>query len=251
MSATGIGEGPKPKHQQLRQLLVAMAVPGRAIPSERELMRTYHVSRTTVRRAIDGLVADNLLERVHGVGTFATRPRLDSQLHLASFSQDMRRRGRTPSTRLLLVALEVPPAEAAAALHLTEHQPAWHLVRVRLADNAPIAHEDGWYSADLLPNLDHHDLASGSLYQIMSSDYGHPVDHAEQTLWGEVADARFARLLEAPRGTPLLVFRRISTTAGLPIEYVISRYRGDRYQVHMQLSSDDASLATQDWKGRQ
>ena len=51
-----IEAGPQPKHQQLRELLIAMVVPGQAIPSERDLMATYGVSRATVRKAIDGLV---------------------------------------------------------------------------------------------------------------------------------------------------------------------------------------------------
>ncbi len=91
-----IHDGPLPKHRQLRELLIEMAVPGQAIPSERELMATYEVSRATVRKAIDGLVADGLLQRTHGLGTFAVRARLETNLHLASFSQDMLRRGLHP-----------------------------------------------------------------------------------------------------------------------------------------------------------
>ncbi len=72
----------------------------------------------------------------------------------------------------------------------------------------------------------------------MGEQYGLWVDHAAQTLWGESADATMAALLAAPLHTPLLVFRRISTASGRPIEYVVSRYRGDRYQVHMDLSRD-------------
>lgn len=238
-----IVEGPLPKHHQLRELVVGIAVPGQAIPSERELMAIYGVSRGTVRKAIDGLVADGLLERTHGLGTFAVRPRLESRLHLASFSQDMRRRGLHPSTRLISVGSAVPPAPIAQALELQPGETAWRIVRVRLADDSPVAHEDGWYPVGLLPGLDRHDIAAGSLYQIMGSHYGRWVDHAEQTLWGEAADAELARLLLAPQGTPLLVFRRISTSGGRPIEYVISRYRGDRYQVHMELSRDDLSSA--------
>ncbi len=95
-----VGGGPRPKHVQLRDALAELATtelaPDTAIPSERELMTTYDVSRATVRKAIDGLVADGLLQRIHGRGTFVARPRLESRLHLASFSQDMRRRGLTP-----------------------------------------------------------------------------------------------------------------------------------------------------------
>lgn len=238
-TAEPILEGPRPKHQQLRDLLVGMVVPGQAIPSERELMATYGVSRATVRKAIDGLVADGLLQRTHGLGTFAVRPRLETRLHLASFSQDMRRRGRTPSTRLVSLGLGEPPAEAASALGLKPGETAWRVIRIRLADDEPIAHEDGWYPAHLLPGLDREDIAGGSLYEILGHAYGLWVDRAEQTLWGEAADVDLARQLAAPLGIPLLVFRRISTAGGRPIEYVVSRYRGDRYQVHMELGRDD------------
>jgi len=240
--ARGLSDGPRPKHAQLSDALVDLSVkelgPDAAIPSERELMTTFHVSRSTVRKAIDSLVADGLLSRIHGKGTFVARPRLESQLHLMSFSQEMRRRGLTPSTVLLGVEPEVPPTEVATALGLDRDAPAWRLDRVRLADGQPIALENGWYPYAALPGLDRRDL-SGSLYEIFKQDYGLGIDAAEQTLWGESADGATARRLAAPVHTPLLVFRRISAAAGTPLEYVVSRYRGDRYQLHMSLGRDE------------
>ena len=59
-------------------------------------MTTYAVSRATVRRAIESLVAEGALRRVQGKGTFVAPPRVQSHLHLASFTQDMRRRGQDP-----------------------------------------------------------------------------------------------------------------------------------------------------------
>ncbi len=247
---TAIGAGPVPKHQQLREVLIGLVVPGQAIPSERELMLTYRVSRATVRKAIDGLVADGLLQRTHGLGTFALRPRLETRLHLASFSQDMRRRGRIPSTRLISIARAEPPAEVAAALGLAPGAQAWRVQRVRLADSEPVAHEDGWYPAEPLADLDRRDIAGGSLYEILGTDYGLWVDHAEQTLWGEAAGPDLARALAAPVNTPLLVFRRIATAGGRPVEYVVSRYRGDRYQVHMELGRDNLSPENQQPEGK-
>jgi len=237
-----VGGGPRPKHVQVRDALAVLATtelaPDTAIPSERELMTTYRVSRATVRKAIDSLVVDGLLRRIHGRGTFVARPRLESRLHLASFSQDMRRRGLTPSTRLLDVALDRPPAEVAAALDLDADAQVWKLDRVRLADGQPIALENGWYPKALLPGLDRHDLG-GSLYELFSGVFDLTIDSAEQTLWGEAADDVIASRLDAPVNTPLLVFRRVSKAAGRPLEYVVSRYRGDRYQIHMSLGRDD------------
>ena len=236
-----ISEGPRPKHAQLSDVLADLAVrelgPEAAIPSERELMAAYDVSRATVRKAIESLIADGLLHRIHGKGTFVATPRLESRLHLASFSQDMRRRGLTPSTRLLQIELDEPPADVARALGLGADRAAWRLDRVRLADGQPIALENGWYPRALLPELDRNDL-SGSLYELFAGVYGHTIDSAEQTLWGETADASTARRLDAPVNTPLLVFRRVSCAAGRPLEYVVSRYRGDRYQIHMSLGRD-------------
>lgn len=236
-----LSDGPQPKHQQLREVLIALATPGRPIPSERELMSRYQVSRATVRKAIDGLVADGLLHRTQGLGTFAVRPRLETNLHLASFSQDMRRRGLTPATRILSLGLEEPPTEAATWLGLAPRERAWRLVRIRLADGAPIAHEDGWYPAGLLPELDRRPIADGSLYQLLGQDYGLWIDQAEQTVWSEAAQPQLAAQLDTAPGTPLLVFQRLASASGVPVEHVVSRYRGDRYQVHMRLDREQPS----------
>ena len=235
--ASVLTSGPTPKHEQLSDLLVELCTelgPGAAIPSERELMATYGVSRATVRKSIESLIVTGLLTRSHGKGTFVARPRVESNLHLASFSQDMRSRGLTPSTRLMRIDEERPPADDARALRLGPNGLAWRVDRVRLADGQPMALENGWYPRSLLPDLDTQDL-TGSLYQLFQEDYGHAIDAAEQTLWGESADGSTARRLEAPVHTPLLVFRRLSSSAGRPLEHVVSRYRGDRYQLHMNL----------------
>ncbi len=237
-SAAALTDGPVPKHAQLSDLLAELARsdlgPDAAIPSERELMATYAVSRATVRKSIENLIADGLLTRIPGKGTFVARPRVESNLHLASFSQDMRRRGLVPSTRLMRVDEGRPPAEIARALRLGPAGLAWRVDRVRLADGAPMALENGWYPRSLLPDLDTRDL-TGSLYRLLDQDFGHAIDAADQTLWGEAADGTTARRLEAPVHTPLLVFRRLSSSQGRPLEHVVSRYRGDRYQLHMNL----------------
>ena len=143
MTEETILAGPVPKHLQLRDRIISLCVPGQAIPSERELMLDYGVSRATVRKAIDGLVADGVLRRTQGLGTFALRPRVESTLHLASFTTDMRRRGLTPSTRLLGAGLRRPPAAVAAALGLGPADKAWRVTRNRRGRGPPIGHPAG------------------------------------------------------------------------------------------------------------
>lgn len=238
MSRDEIVDGPKPKHAQLRDILRRMAEqqlsPGSPIPSERDLAQQYGVSRITVRAAVGQLVAEGLLTRAKGRGTFTARRRMDVQLYLESFTDDMRRRGHIPATELLACAEEAPTPEASASLGLLPHEPACRLVRVRLADGVPLAVERGWYNPRIVPDLDRHDLTT-SLYTLIADTYGVQLDHAAQTVWAEGADPGTAKLLGIRPGSSLLVFRRVSSSRGRPVEDMTSWYRGDLYQVTMQL----------------
>ena len=156
-------DGAEPKHAQLRAVLASMCAtelaPDAAIPSERELMTAYAVSRATVRRAIESLVAEGALRRVQGKGTFVAPPRVQSHLHLASFTQDMRRgaRRRRPASCGSPRSSRRPRWRPGSACDAGAT--AWWVERVRLAAGEPMAFEAGWYSPTLLPGLDRHDLA--------------------------------------------------------------------------------------------
>jgi GntR family transcriptional regulator len=239
-------DGPVPKHRQLRDILLAMIdselMPDAPIPSERDLVTRYGVSRATVREAVGRLVSEGRLYRVRGKGTFVAAPRVESQLHLASFTEDMRRRGHKPSTIVLGADESIPPPPARAALGLTTTDRAYRIERLRSADGVPMAHEVSWLPAGPLPGLLEHDLA-GSVYSILARDYGRLLDSAAQTVWAEGADPLRARLLRVPPAAPLLVFRRTSYASGRPMEHVTSWYRADRYQVHMKLDRSSVDRA--------
>jgi GntR family transcriptional regulator len=231
-------DGPVPKHVQLRDALLTAIddelSPGAMIPSERDLMAQHGVSRATVRSAIAGLVSDGRLAKVPGKGTVVTRPRVESQLHLASFTQDMRRRGHRPTTRLITCAIEPADETVAKALDLDPESPVWRIERLRLADDEPMASETSWYPESLFPRLDAEDLES-SLYAVLESRYGVVITGAEQTVWTEGADRADARLLDLPVRAPLFVFDRVASSSERPVERTVSRYRGDRYQLSMSL----------------
>jgi len=233
-------DGPVPKHTQLREILLRLVeselAPDAPIPSERQLMSTYGVSRMTVREAIGQLVSEGRLYSVRGKGTFVARPRVESQLHLASFTQDMRRRGLSPATVVLRAERADAPTQVRNALRLSDRQPAYHLERLRIADGVPMAVEEGWYAAEPLPGLLERDLTS-SLYATFAEDYDLVIDSAQQTVWSEVADRAIARLLGVRAGAPLLAFQRIGSAGHLVVEHNTSWYRGDRYRIHMSLDS--------------
>ncbi|QGF23442.1 GntR family transcriptional regulator [Raineyella fluvialis] len=229
--------GAVPKYSQLEAELRARAAalgPGEPIESERSLMETYGVSRATVRRAIADLVNDGVLVSLAGQGTFVAEAKVQTNLHLASFTQDMTQRGRVPSTAVLSMRLAEPDARAAE--YFGTGAPAWHLERVRCADGEPMALEDQWIDPRIAPDLGTKDLR-GSTYAIFAEDYDAPVDAAEQTMWATTADERLAEILDIEVGQAVLVFDRWSSSRGRPVESVRSWYRADRYRVHMSLDT--------------
>lgn len=235
---TPIVAGMVPKHEQLRARLVELVsetlAPGDPLPSERQLCLDHGVSRITVRDAIGQLVSEGLLVRVPGKGTYVAQRAARSRLHLASFHDDMQRLGRVPTTVVLVVECVPPPAATAAALDMRAGQQAWHVRRLLLADGSPMTVDDAWYSAELVPDLDAHDL-SGSIYAILRDHYGLPLDHAEQTVAAAEAGEEFATLLGVPASRPALVVDRVSSSGGKAVERTRSVCRGDRYELQMSL----------------
>lgn len=237
---TQIVDGARPKHEQLRAILERMCAddlaPGDPLPSERRLCELYGVSRITVREAIGQLVSEGLLVRVHGKGTFVAARQVRSQLHLASFHQDMRKLGLTPTTAVLLAREEPLPAASAELLGVDEGEPGWHVHRLRIAGGLPMATDESWFVAARLPGLVGHDL-SQSLYELLDREYGIVLDGAEQTVGAVPAGQTLATLLGIEPGRPVLEFNRVSSFEGAPVEHTVSYYRGDRYQLQMSLQN--------------
>lgn len=237
-----IADGPIPKHEQLRALLEQRCTtelePGSALPSERQLCEEYGVSRITVREALRQLVDEGTLVRIRGKGTFVAEHPARSQLHLASFHEDMRRLGRVPSTVVLETELRVPPPLTIAALQIRAADKAFHVKRLRLADGAPISVDDAWYPQAVAPDLDRHDLTS-SIYDLLRAEYGFPIDRGEQSIGAVPADADLARLLGVPSGAPLLAFDRVSFSGERRVEHSRSWYRSDRYQIQMTVTDPE------------
>lgn len=234
---------PTTKRSQVRELLEQIIAgrlrPGDAIASERELVRQLGVSRVTVRQAISDLVEAGRLERVHGKGTYVTGPRINTRLHLTSFSREMRARGLEPRTVVLSAAEVLPDELVREQLQLPVGEAVIRVERLRLADDTPMAHEIGFYPASCFPGLLSREL--GSLYDVFAADYGIRVTSGVQSIRAEAADQTHATVLGIARRAPLLVQERVTWAGTRVIEFATSSYRGDRYRIHMSVTPTGSS----------
>lgn len=216
--------------QRLLELLEALP-PGTAIPTERALALQFNASRTEVRQALADLTVEGRLRRVQGSGTFAAEPKVAQRLQLSSYTEDMRAQGLEPSSRLLEVD-EVPAdTELARRLEIERRDGVLRVRRLRLADGEPMAIETTHLSRRRYPGLRRYLSASGSLYQTLRERYDVELGQAEETIETALAGPDEARALGTDVGMPMLLLSRHSfDTAGKPVEWVRSMYRGDRYK---------------------
>ncbi len=204
---------------------------GDQIASERELMDTYEVSRNTVRDAIDSLVNEGLLEREHGRGTFVANPTMKLGLtRLTSFSEDMRERHLVPSARLISKELMVPPPTVQKQLNLLGEDKVLKLVRLRYADDIPMALNISYFSLESCPGLSEEDFATNSVYEILERKYAVRLSRAEEIVRADSASDFQAEMLKVQPGMPILVIEGVVFQEdGRPIEHLCSIYRSDRY----------------------
>jgi GntR family transcriptional regulator len=239
-----IDPGYVPHHRRIEQVLrerITAMRPGDRLPSDAELVAEFGVSRMTARNAMQRLAEDGLIARQPGRGSFvATPPSHRRTDRLMTFTREMARRGRTPSSRLLERAIRASTRTEAAALDLALGEPIVAIRRIRLADLQPIALESAILVGSCAGAVMTADLERGSLHEAITRG-GHTLRRGTGTVTAAAATAEDARLLDIRRGDPLLVERRvISDAEGRAIEATESRYPADRYALDVSFDVEDA-----------
>ncbi|MCB1516326.1 MAG: GntR family transcriptional regulator [Hyphomicrobiaceae bacterium] len=234
-------DDPAPLYLQLASLIRGLIRDGdldlgQALPSERRIMQQTNLSRVTIRKAIDQLVSEGLLQQRRGSGTYVADglPRIEQPLErLSSFTEDMLNRGHVPTVKWLDKVRTRPTSEQVMLFGLSPGDEVIRLHRLRMGDGIPLAVELATVPAKYLPDPA---LVRDSLYDALNRLGRLPV-RATQRHKARALPAREAQLLGASAGEPALYIERMSRLAdGHLVEHVLSWYRSDTYDFVAELN---------------
>ncbi len=231
-----------PVYWQIKEDIYSQIVSGELkandqILSETKLAKKYNVSRLTARNAVNTLVNEGYLVRVHGHGTFVKQPRVEvSTDELSGFMEDMQKRGFKVRSKVIKVDKLLAPEELMEILKLNDSDCVYQIKRLRFANEEPIVIQDVFLNADFCPGIIDINLETDSIYRHLREDYNLSRFTAWESLEARNSDEKTAKYLEIQPHDAVLFSKRLTFLEnGAPIEYSYSWYRGDRYVFEMSL----------------
>jgi GntR family transcriptional regulator len=196
---------------------------GRLLPSEAALSATYGASRITVRRALEELRSEGLVDSRQGFGWFvAVDPLQQSLGRLGTIEAQLAASGVETERRVLDFAFVPAPPDVAAVLG---EGTVLQVRRVNLADGEPFARVTVWCPEALGAELSRADVERASFYELLPVALG----GATQTIGAAAVGPEDAAVLDVPPGSPVLRCRRVTTSVdGWPVlvsEHVFPAHR--------------------------
>ncbi|MFD2444355.1 GntR family transcriptional regulator [Bacillus sp. CGMCC 1.16607] len=206
------------------------------LPSEREFCEVYKVSRTTVRQTMQELEKEGYIYKIHGKGTFVS-PKVYNQslVNFYSFTEEMKKAGKNPSTKVLSFYKIECDSRIAKAMNLTLEDEVYKITRLRLADQDPMLLETSYVPVKRFENLSAEKLELTPMYEIFRSDYQVIITSALESFKAVSARKDEANILTIEQGSPCLMLERTTFEQSDIIEYTVSIARGDKFTYTVEL----------------
>ncbi len=213
--------------------------PGHLLPSERELIKSYNVSRLTVREAINRLVSQGLVVKKQGKGTFVAEQRADYMVGpLNSSSEVFLLKNYKVKTIVIKSEKIIPNKKIGKSLHLSDsgREEIYYLERVRFANEIPVAHIKCYLPYKYVADIESFDFSKAGLYRTLEDYYRLEIFEAYEIVEATGATRSSAELLNLTAGAPVLMNQRTTYLKdGNVIEFEKVLYRSDIYKYYNKL----------------
>lgn len=201
------------------------------IPTEKELCEMYNVSRTTVRQAISEMERKGYIYKVHGKGTFVAPTLVKQQLlKFYSFTEEMEKLGKVPSSKVVLFEKGLPDEYVAGKLNLLLTEEVLKITRLRLADQKPMMVETTYLPVRRFNELKQEMLEATPMYTVFKDAYEVDITKAVETFRPVIIDEEVSRLLQVDTGMAGMNIDRVTFEGNKIIEYTTSVARGDQFE---------------------
>ncbi|MFM9843685.1 MAG: histidine utilization repressor [Dongiaceae bacterium] len=205
-------------------------VGGDPVPSENELTRELGVSRMTANRALRELMAEGILRRVQGVGSFVAPPKPQSELlEIRNIADDVRGRGHRYNAIVVKLGRGRADAALARALGLPPGGAVFHSLIVHCEDEIPVQLEDRHVNPQFAPDYLKQDFTRITPYAYLTSLGS--AESAEHVIEAVLPDVTSQRLLKIRGNEPCLLLTRRTWTAGRAVTRARLMHPGSRYRL--------------------
>ncbi|CCI84534.1 GntR family transcriptional regulator [Lactobacillus pasteurii] len=216
---------------RLEKEIKEMYAPNDKLPSEREMVKQYNVSRSTIRLALGDLEQRGIIYRLHGKGTFVSSY-FWAQASLSttySFSK-MTSNGFKPSTKNISLGVVAADEEISGQLNLELNERVYELTRLRMANGEPFLYSKTYLPKKLFPDFVLEDVEQDSLYNVMQKKYHQISVLAFEDIKAVNLDARVAKILDVNEGDAAMkIYRRTINDKNVSVEYTKALARGDKF----------------------
>lgn len=217
---------PTPIFKQIQDWMRANILSGEwpeyyQLKSEIDLAAELSINRGTLRNAIQQLIEEGLLIRIHGKGTFVAANAVQQPLadNLTTFSENLISQNIPFETLVRENLVMTASPSIASLLSLPHEAPVFFLNRVRTVKDKPIVLLKNYLPYQLCEGIERVNFAEVQLFKVMEETFGFKIAWARRYFEARIADAEIGEALSIAIGEPIMYAKQITYRAdGIPLE---------------------------------
>lgn len=219
---------------------------GQFIPTEKEFIELFEVSRITVRKSLNDLEAQGTIKKIRGRGTIVCKKRpivsLTENLGLYAYLKEK----NIGVDNIILGMSEKKPNESVKKkLEITGDEKILEIRRLRKINgelvNYSIIHVNKYF----FPTLLNEDLKNRSLHEIFKETFNISIDKVKNIGYSIIPDSDLLKIFNSDSLIPIQVFENIGFKSDdIPVEYSINYFRSDRVLFEFTVERNETAKVT-------